>query len=147
MPDRYLDLTDAFKEPRMPEPILTDELLKHHYIELVCLHTKLQYDTVPTTYSELIESALDRDFINLERELLNHPLTNIHMEFAIFMRVAWAEAVLYGLTDPETKRKMLLRLRDSYRAGQRLPEQWRDAFAPVWAHWTEVLNEWEECDA
>ena len=39
---------------------------------------------------------------------------------------------------------MLLRLRDSFREIERMPEAWRDAFVPVWAHWLEVLNEEEE---
>jgi hypothetical protein len=129
----------------MPEPIIYDQQ-KEDYIQLVCLYTNLQYNSKPpTTYPELIESALDRDFINLERDLLNHPLTNIHMQFAILARVAWAQAVLYGLVDPEIKHKTLLQLRDNFRKIQRLPEAWREAFAPMWAHWLGVLNEEEEC--
>jgi hypothetical protein len=128
----------------MPEPIVLPDQ-KEDYIQLVCLYTKLQYSSAPTTYLEVIESALNRDFINLERELMNHPLTNIHMYFAILVRVAWAQAVLHGFADPEIKHKTLLQLRDSFRMIQRLPEAWRDAFAPIWAHWLEVLNEEEEC--
>jgi hypothetical protein len=127
----------------MTEPIIYDQDLKDEYVELVCRHTNLQYDKVPTTYSECIESALSKDFINIERRLVKHPLTNVHMHFAIFMRIAWAEAVLYGLVDPDRKRKMLLRLRERFRATQRWPEQSQDAFAPLWAHWLEVLNEEE----
>ena len=87
-----------------------------------------------------------QDFLNSAVRLVNHPLTNIHMHYAIFCRVAWAEAVLYdlGIADPKTKREMLLRLRDSFQTIQRLPEAWRDAFAPAFAHWLDVLNEEEE---
>jgi hypothetical protein len=99
---------------------------------------------VPTTYEECIESASSPEFINIVRTLINHPLTNIHMQYAIFCRVAWAEAVLYGLADLDQKHKMLLSLRDSYRQIQRLPEAWQEAFAPVLLHWWEVLTEEEE---
>ena len=126
----------------MREPIIYDQ--KHDYIELVCLYTKLQYSKSPTTYPEVIETALDRDFIKLERELLKHPLTNIHMYHAMFLRVVWAQAVLFGMADPEIRHKTLLRLRDSYRQIKRLPEAWQEAFAPALAHWLEVLNEEEE---
>jgi hypothetical protein len=128
----------------MPEPIiLPDQVLKDEYIQLVCLHTKLQYSKAPTTYPELIETALDRDFINLERDLLKHPLTNIHMYFAILTRVAWAQAVLYELADPEVKRRTLLSLRETYREVQRWPEPWQAAIAPTFEHWLQVLREEE----
>ena len=54
----------------MREPIIYDQHLKDEYVELVCLYTNLQYKTAPTTHPEMIETALDRDFINLERDLL-----------------------------------------------------------------------------
>jgi hypothetical protein len=128
----------------MPEPIIVaDQALKDDYIQLVCLHTKLQYSKAPTTYPELIETALDRDLINLERDLIKHPLTNVHMHFAILTRVAWAVAVLYELADPATKRKMLFRMRDTLRAVQRWPEAWQEAMGPTFAHWLNVLNEEE----
>jgi hypothetical protein len=96
----------------------------------------------------MIEAALDRDFILLERDLLNHPLTNIHMLHAMFVRVAWAEAVLYGLSDLDVKRKVLLRWRKTFEEVQRWPKAWRDAMAPTFAHWAQVLNdEAELCDA
>jgi hypothetical protein len=121
----------------MHEPIIYDQ--RDEYIELVCRMYK-----VPTTYEEVIDSAMSPDFIRTVRKLVNHPLTNIHMHYAIFARVAWAEAVLYDLADLEQKHRMLLSLRDSYRQIKRLPEVWQEAFAPVLAHWLEVLNEEEE---
>ena len=131
----------------MPEPIIHDQQ-KDEYVQLVSLYTNLQYSKVPTTYSEMIETALDRDFINLERDLLKHPLTNIHMHFAMYVRVAWAQAVLYSFVDPAMKRRTLLTLREHFRQVQRLPKAWQDAFAPTFAHWAQVLNdEAELCDA
>jgi hypothetical protein len=125
----------------MSKPIIFDQHLKDDYIQLVCLYTNLQYNTTPTTYPEMIESALDRDFINLERDLLNHPLTNIHMRFAMLVRVAWAEAVLYSLADPDVKRKIQLLWRETFEAVQRWPKAWREAMAPTFAHWAQVLND------
>jgi len=124
----------------MPEPIIFDQVQKDEYVDLVCRMYK-----VPTTYEETIESCVGQDFLNSAVKLVNHPLTNIHMHYAIFCRVAWAEAVLYdlGLADLDVKRKMLLRLRDSFREIQRLPKAWQDAFAPVWAHWLKVFEEEE----
>ena len=125
------------------EPIIFDRVQRDHYTQLVWLHTNLQYDTAPTTYPECIEAALDRDFINLERELIKHPLCNIHMYFAILTRVAWAEAVLYELADVEVKRKILLHWRETFRTVQRWPEAWQQAIAPTFEHWLNVLNEEE----
>jgi hypothetical protein len=122
----------------MSEPILIHQVLKDQYIDLVCRMYK-----VPTTYEECVESALSKDFHNIVWTLIQHPLTNIHMQYAIFCRVAWAEAVLYGLADLEHKHKMLLSLRDSYHQIQRMPEAWQEAFAPVLLHWLEVLAEEE----
>jgi len=118
----------------MPEPILLKRAQRDQYVELVCRSYK-----VPHTLAETIESALSTDFI----DIVNHPLTNIHMQYAIFMRIAWTEAVLYGFADPEVKHKTLLRLRNSFHKIQRMPEPWQEAFAPVWEHWLEVLNEEE----
>ena len=75
--------------------------------------------------------------------MVNHPLTNIHMHFAMLTRVAWAEAVLYELADPDVKRKTLLRWRETLRAVQRWPEAWQEAMAPTFEHWLNVLNEEE----
>jgi hypothetical protein len=75
--------------------------------------------------------------------VVNHPLTNIHMHFAMLTRVAWAEAVLYELADPDVKRKTLLRWRETLRAVQRWPEAWQEAMAPTFEHWLNVLNEEE----
>jgi hypothetical protein len=125
----------------MHEPIIYDE--KDHFRQLVWLYSDLRHKPL-TTYPEMVKAALDRDFINLERDLLNHPLCNIHMHFAMLARVVWAEAVLYTLADRETKRKTLLSLRESYREIQRWPKAWRDALAPLFEHWSVVLNEDEE---
>jgi hypothetical protein len=57
--------------------------------------------------------------------------------------VAWAEAVLYELADPEVKRRILLGWRDTYRAVQRWPKPWQEAIAPTFEHWLKVLNEEE----
>jgi hypothetical protein len=126
----------------MSEPIIYDQHLKDEYFQLVWLHTSLQYDSPPpTTYPEMIETALDRDFINLERDLLKHPLTNIHMHFAMLTRVAWAEAVLYSLADLDVKRKTQLRWRKTFEAVQLWPKAWQEAMAPIFAHWAQVLND------
>jgi hypothetical protein len=117
------------------KPIIFDQE-KDEYVELVCRMYK-----VPRTQAEVVESALSRDFIDSALKLTNHPLTNIHMQYAIFMRVAWAEAVLYGLVDPDVKHRMLLRLRETFRVTQRWPEQWQEAVAPAFLHWMEVLEE------
>ena len=127
----------------MSEPIIYDQLQKDHYIQLVCLYTNLQYSTIPKTYPQMIEAALDRDFINLERELVKHPLCNIHMHFAMLVRIAWAEAVLYGLADLEVKRKLLFCWRDTFRTVQGWPKAWQEAMAPTFEHWLEVLQEEE----
>ena len=119
----------------MPEPIIFDQVQRDQYIELVCRMWE-----VPRTPAEVIEGALSPDW----SKLLHHPLSNIHMQYAIFMRAAWTEAVLYGMANPELKHRVLLPLRDSYGAIQRLPKAWRDAFEPVFDHWAEVLNEEEE---
>jgi hypothetical protein len=118
----------------MPEPIIFNRALKDEYVDLVCRMWK-----VPTTPAETIENALSPDW----HKLVHHPLSNIHMQYVIFMRAAWTEAVLYGLADAEVKHKALLRLRESFREIQRWPEAWQEAIAPVFAHWAEVLREEE----
>ena len=135
------------------EPI---DLQKDHYIQLVCLYTNLQYSKSPTTYPEVIDSALDRDFIKLERELIDHPLTNIHMHFAMLTRVAWAEAVLYGATrehvsdvwlsgNPAVSQGRLLAF-DEQELGalrrnwsERLSAPWSASYAPAQAR----LGDWQ----
>jgi hypothetical protein len=123
------------------EPILFDQHLKDEYVELVCRRTNLMY-RAPNS-PEHIGIQLSPEIRDIERNLLDHPLTNIHMQCAILARVAWMEAMLYGIADPDLKHRMLLSLREHYREIQRLPKAWRDAFAPIWAMWMDNL-EWEE---
>jgi hypothetical protein len=108
--------------------------LEEQYFELVCLHANLMY-----------KALADPRLLEIELKLVNHPLTNIHMHFAILQRQIWLSALYYNVADDrDVKDRMLLQIREHYQETQRLPEAWRDALAPLWAQWAEVLER-EEC--
>ena len=129
------ELIDVSKYAYTEEDYRAD--LKEEYRELVCWHNNIMY-----------ERLADPKLIEIELRLVNHPLCNIYMSFAICQRQIWLSALYYNMSDdPAQKHKMLLRMRDHYQEIQRWPEQWRDALAPVFAQWTEVLQREERCHA
>jgi hypothetical protein len=125
MPEQLIDLAKyAYTEEDYQAE------LREEYEELVVAHTNIMY-----------KALADPRLAEIEARLVNHPLTNINMHLAIVQRQIWLGALLYNMSnDPNLKRRMLLSLRERYQETQRLPEAWRDALAPLWAQWTEVLQ-------
>jgi hypothetical protein len=125
MPEQLIDLSKyAYTE----EDYQAD--LREEYEELVCAHTNIMY-----------KALADPRLAEIEARLVAHPLTNINMHLAIVQRQIWLGSLLYNMSDdPDLKRRMLLSLRERYQETQRLPEAWRDALAPLWAQWTDVLQ-------
>ena len=132
-------------EPRMPEKMNghltgTSQQLREHYKSLLIWRNDLMH-TVPITSPEITD---------VEQRLLNHPCTDNNVRFNILARCIWVTALLYDHenADPLLKDRMLLSIREHFRAYQKLPEPWQDALAPMWGEWLDVLkdeeNRWRE---
>jgi hypothetical protein len=129
----------------MHQPI---DLSKYDYTEEDHrAYLKAQYETLVIQHTNIMYEALaDPRLTEIELRLVKHPLCNIYMHFAILQRQIWLGALYYSVSDdPDLKRRMLITLRDDYRAVQRWPERWRDALLPLFAQWTQVLQR-EQCN-
>lgn len=88
---------------------------------------------------------MDARITRIDTWLLQQKLP-LDILIAIWSRASYCEWVFYGDANPEQKHRMLLSLRESYRAFQKLPERWREALWSIgWGRWyAEFLDQEEE---
>ena len=121
----------------MPEPIILADARKQ---------MQREYQHLRQWRAELIWTLpiADKRITTLDAQLVDHPLTDTHLLHEIMARAMYLTWLEYDLFGVETKHRALVSLREVFRAIQKLPQPYQDAFAPMWFCWLQTFKEEEE---
>ncbi len=91
---------------------------------------------------------MDEEITMIDLWLLQQKLP-LDILIPIWSRASFCEWVMYGDANPEQKHRMLLSLRECFRAFQKLPPRWREALWSIgYGRWyAEFLEQEEEEEA
>jgi hypothetical protein len=92
--------------------------------------------------------CITRHLTNLDRVLVEDPLTDLNLRIEILARAAYVSARRYKEEpEPFIKHLVLLSIRQHHRQFMKFPKRYSDELAPIWSEWLDVLEEEEKASA
>lgn len=92
--------------------------------------------------------CITRHLTNLDRVLVEDPLTDLSLRIEILARAAYVSARMYAEEpEPIIKHLVLHSIRQHHRQFMKLPKRYSNALAPIWSEWLDVLEEEEKASA